>query len=110
MAKDNSTPQLVGGNYDPYVALEFFKSAGEPEEIKEGKTIFAKSEKAIPVLRRNKMYLLVKGEVGLFTGQKLIGTVRPGEIFGELAVLSHAPRSASEIGRASCKERVYSDV
>lgn len=102
MANETNTPQLVGGNYDPYVALEFFKSAGEPVEVKERKTIFAQSEKAIPVLRRNKMYLLVKGEVGLFTGQKLIGTVRPGEIFGELAVLSHAPRSASAETRMPC--------
>jgi len=94
--------QLVGGNYDPYVALEFFKSAGEPDEVKEGKTIFAQSEKAIPLLRRNKMYLVVKGEVGLLNGAKVIGTVRPGEIFGELAVLSHAPRSASAVARMPC--------
>jgi len=30
------TPQTapVGGNYDPYVALEFFKSAGTPVDFK----------------------------------------------------------------------------
>jgi len=88
-----------GGNYDPYIALDFFKSAGKPVEIKEGRTIFAENEKAIPILRAATMYLLVKGEVGLFAGKKLLGVVKPGEIFGELAVISHAPRSASAIAR-----------
>jgi len=92
----------VGGNYDPYVALEFFKSTGTPVEFKEGKTIFAESEKAIPVLRRSKMYLLLKGEVGLMHGKNAIGTVKPGDIFGELAVISDAPRTASAVARTAC--------
>lgn len=91
-----------GGNYDPYVALEFFKSTGDPVDIKEGKTIFERSEKEIPLLRKSKMYLLLKGEVGLFAGEKILARVKPGELFGELAVLSHAPRSASAVTRTPC--------
>ena len=90
-----------GGHYDPYVALEFFKSTGTPVEIKEGKTFFAESERAIPVLRAAKMYLLLKGEVGLFAGKTLLGVVKPGEIFGELAVISGTPRTASAIARVA---------
>jgi CRP-like cAMP-binding protein len=99
----------AGGNYDPYVALEFFKSAGDAVDIKEGKTIFAESEKAIPVFRAATMYLLLKGEVGLFAGKKLLGVVKPGEIFGELAVISNAPRSASAIARIPCQVIGLSD-
>jgi CRP-like cAMP-binding protein len=88
-----------GGTYDPYVALEFFKSTGTPVDIRQGRTIFAESEKEIPVLRSNKMYLLLKGEVALMAGKKTIGSVRTGEIFGELAVLSHAPRSAAAVAK-----------
>jgi CRP/FNR family cyclic AMP-dependent transcriptional regulator len=102
MAEAPKAPVSAGGNYDPYVALEFFKSAGTPVDIKEGKTIFAESEKAIPVLRRNKMYLLLKGEVGLVHGKNAIGTVKPGEVFGELAVISDAPRTASAVARTAC--------
>ena len=89
--------------YDPGVALEFFKSAGKPATIAEGEKIFAENERAIPLVRRNKMYLLLKGEVALVSGLKTIGRVRPGEIFGEMALISDAPRSASAVARTACR-------
>jgi CRP-like cAMP-binding protein len=89
--------------YDPGVALEFFKSAGKPATIAEGEKIFAENERAIPLVRRNKMYLLLKGEVALVSGLKSIGRVRPGEIFGEMALISDAPRSASAVARTACR-------
>jgi len=89
--------------YDPGVALEFFKSAGKPAAIPEGEKIFAQNERAIPLVRRNKMYLLLKGEVGLVSGGKTIGRVRPGEIFGEMALISDAPRSASAVAKTDCR-------
>jgi len=89
--------------YDPGVALDFFKSAGKAEAVAQGATIFAEKEQEIPLLRRHKMYLLLKGDVGLLTRGKPIGAVKAGEIFGELALISHAPRSASALAKTDCR-------
>ncbi len=90
-----------GSTYDPRVALEFFKASGRPEEIAEGRTIFAEKEKGL--FKRNKIYLLLNGEVGLLAGAKPIGAVKAGEIFGELAAISQAPRSATAVAKTACK-------
>lgn len=89
--------------YDPAVALQFFKSGGKPVNIAEGEKIFEEHERAIPLLRRQKMYLLLKGEVSLMSGLKTIGRVRPGEVFGEMAVISDAPRSASAVAKTASR-------
>lgn len=88
--------------YDPRVALEFFKAAGKPEKIAQGATIFAEKEEK-GLFKRSKVYLLLAGEVSLLAGGKPIGAVKPGEIFGELAAITQAPRSASAVAKSECK-------
>lgn len=90
--------------YDPKVALEFFKSGGKPEKIAKGSTIFAENDKAQPLLfKRDKMYLLLEGEVALQAGRKAIGTVRAGEIFGELAAIAGDKRTATAVAASDCR-------
>ncbi len=90
--------------YDPKVALEFFKSGGKAEKIARGSTIFAENQKAQPLLfQRDKMYLLIEGEVALQAGRKAIGTVRAGEIFGELAAIAGDKRSATAVAATDCR-------
>jgi CRP/FNR family transcriptional regulator, cyclic AMP receptor protein len=96
-------PRKADVAYDPAAALDFFKSAGKPETFGEGAKIFAESEKAIPLLRKSKMYLLLKGEVELRAKKKTIGSVKPGEIFGEIAVMAHAPRTAGATAKTECR-------
>jgi CRP-like cAMP-binding protein len=91
-------------SYDAAVALDFFKSAGKPTEVRKGTTIFAEKEKAKKLLlQREKLYLLLDGEVSLIAGRKVIGTANKGEIFGEMAALTHAPRSATAVARSDCR-------
>jgi len=90
-------------SYDPAVALEFFKAAGKPASVARSSVIFSEKEAQNPLLfRRSKIYLLLDGEVSLLAGKKIIGKVRVGEIFGEMAALTHAPRSATAVATTDC--------
>jgi CRP-like cAMP-binding protein len=90
--------------YDPAMAMEFFSSTGKAEMIPQGATLFAENERGSRLLlKSDKMYLLVDGEIGLIAKGKVIGTVRKGEIFGELASISQMPRSATAMARTPCR-------
>jgi CRP-like cAMP-binding protein len=90
--------------YDPAMAMEFFSSAGRTETVAQGTTIFAENEKGSRLLlRRDKMYLLLDGEVSLIAKSKVIGKVGKGEIFGEMASISEMPRSATAVANVPCR-------
>jgi len=62
--------------YDPAMATEFFSSSGKTETVAKGATIFAENEKGSRLLlRRDKMYLLLDGEVGLIAKNKVIAKI-----------------------------------
>ena len=90
--------------YDPAMAMEFFSSAGKTETVAQGATLFAENEKASRLLlRRDKMYLLLDGEVSLVAKNKMIGKIGKGEIFGEMASISEMPRSATAVANLPCR-------
>src|SRR2546430_11780795 len=90
--------------YDPAMATEFFSSSGKTEPVAKGATIFTENEKGNRLLlRRDKMYLLLDGEVSLTAKNKVIGKIGKGEIFGEMASISEMPRSATAVAKTPCR-------
>ena len=90
--------------YNAAMALEFFTSTGKPEAITQGTTLFAENDKSSKLLlQSDKMYLLVDGEISLSAKGRIIGTVRKGEIFGEMASIADMPRSASAAAKTPCR-------
>lgn len=90
--------------YDPAVAMEFFGSTGKTEVFKKGATIFAENEKGSRLLlQRDKMYLLLDGEINMISKNQVIGIVRKGEIFGEMGSISQTPRSAAAVANMDCR-------
>jgi CRP-like cAMP-binding protein len=95
---------MTVASYQPAVALEFFKAGGEVEKFAQGETIFRESKRGRRILlERDKMYLLLKGEVSLLAGNQDIGAIKAGEIFGEMAAIGNAPRSATAVAKTACR-------
>jgi CRP-like cAMP-binding protein len=89
-------------SYDPAIALDFFKSAGKPASVAKSAVIFSEKE-ARGLFGRSKIYLLLAGEVNLLAAGTPIATVKLGEIFGELAAITQAPRTATAVAKTDCK-------
>ncbi len=104
-ASPASSPGNSGNHgYDPLVAWRFFTSVGDEEEVAAGKVLFREDEKGSRLLlQKDRMYLLLEGEMELTVGDKRIGMVQKGEIFGELASITHSPRSATARAKSRCR-------
>ena len=90
--------------YIPAIARQFFESVGKEETVGPGTVFFAENEKASRILlKRDKMYLLLEGNVQLSAKGKPLGAVKVGEIFGEMAAISDSPRSATAVARSDCR-------
>ena len=102
-AADSTQPTAQSALYSPALALEFFRSAGTIEQKQKHQPFFIEHEKSDSLFSKGaKMYLLLDGEVGLMLNDKFFGIVKPGEIFGELAVIAGLPRSASAMAMTDC--------
>jgi CRP/FNR family cyclic AMP-dependent transcriptional regulator len=87
--------------YNAAMAMEFFKAAGKPEGFETGKVIFAENEKA-GIFSRARMYILIVGEIEMLVQDKVIGSVKAGEVFGEMAVIAGAARTATARAKNAC--------
>jgi len=94
----------AGSSYNTSTAMEFFRFAGKHRTFAKGKKIFSEDQRGIPfLLMPNRMYLLLDGEVGIFARDKPVGTIHPGQIFGEMASIDQGPRTGTALARTACR-------
>ena len=89
--------------YDPVAAKKFFECAGNVETAEAGKVFFAERQGGRFFASDDRMYFLLGGSVGLTVAGKSIDTVKPGEIFGELATILGSKRSATATAKTGCQ-------
>jgi CRP/FNR family cyclic AMP-dependent transcriptional regulator len=65
-------------------------------KVRAGETVFRQGE------RGDTVYLVLDGKVELRVGGRLVETVGPGGILGEMALIEQAPRVATAAAKTAC--------
>ena len=68
-----------------------FANAREPREVAAGETIFSEGDIG------HEMFGLISGSVELRKGDHAIRVLEPGDTFGEMSIVSDAPRSLTAV-------------
>lgn len=77
--------------------LEIFKDSPKARGVAAGEALFRRGEAA------NEMYVLLEGKVDVTVNGRLIESLTPGSIFGEMAVVDDNPRSADAVAITEVK-------
>ena len=75
---------------------EMFSAIEQYQSFTVGQAIFREGDLA------EHMYIVADGEVDVMLGERVLETIHPGGILGELALIDDKPRSASAIAKTDC--------
>lgn len=73
--------------------LELFDKSKDTVEYAAGTVIFSERQPG------NLMYVVLEGEIEIRVNKELLDLVKPGEVFGEMALVDSKRRSATAIAR-----------
>ncbi len=79
------------------IAIELFKHASNSIPFRAGDSIFRVGDPP------DCMYVVLEGEVRISSNGRLLEDLGPGGVFGEIALIDNAPRSADAVATTDCR-------
>ena len=76
---------------------ELFRQDSDAVQLAPGDILFREGDK------RDKMYVLLEGEVEIWLGDYVVETAVPGALIGEMALIDDSPRAANAVAKTSCR-------
>jgi CRP/FNR family cyclic AMP-dependent transcriptional regulator len=77
--------------------LNLFQFVKDFQSFPAGQTIFTQDETG------EEAYVVIEGMLDVFYNDRLLETVGPGGLVGEMALIDHQTRSATVIAKSDCK-------
>ena len=77
--------------------IDLFRNAADRIYFSAGHTIFEEGQPG------DVMYVVTEGEVYVLVHDKIIYSIGPGGILGEMALIDTQPRSATAVAKTACK-------
>lgn len=78
-------------------SIELFKFEPATAELAAGDLIFKEGDSG------NAMFAILEGRVEIVKADKVLITLEPGDVFGEMALIEHTPRSATAVAKTPCR-------
>jgi len=77
--------------------IELFRNTPDSSSFAAGQTIFKEGDPG------DVMYVVQSGQVDVLIHDKIVYSIGPGGILGEMAVIDTQPRSATAVAQTACK-------
>jgi CRP-like cAMP-binding protein len=76
---------------------DLFRQDSDTVQLAPGEFLFRGGDK------RDKMYVLLEGEMEVRLGDYVVETAVPGALIGEMALIDDSPRAASAVAKTDCR-------
>jgi CRP/FNR family cyclic AMP-dependent transcriptional regulator len=76
---------------------ELFRQDTDALQLAPGDFLFREGDK------RDKMYVVLEGEIDVRLGDYVVETAREGALIGEMALIDDSPRAANAVAKSACR-------
>lgn len=83
--------------------IDIFRNEPKLLDLDAGAVVFNRGDAA------HEMYAVVEGSVEIRKGDRVVATLGPGEVFGEMALIDSEPRCATAAALTNCKLAVINE-